>query len=113
MMFSDTFSSLDRYDSMRFGSSSIFRCGVILFLLPVASTMASSTAHTKKLWYSSTCSNIMTEQNHKYLQKEIGKLLSEIWRVKGLAEQEYGQLHPITKKLVSMHADVQALLQEK
>jgi len=32
----------------------------------------------------------MTEQNRKYVQKEIGKLLSEIWRVKGQAEQEYG-----------------------
>ena len=54
----------------------------------------------------------MTEQNRKYIQKEIGKLLSEIWRIKGLAEQEYGLKHPITKKLVSMHAEVQALLQE-
>ena len=27
-----------------------------------------------------------------------------------LAEQEYGPQHPITKKLSSMHADVQALL---
>jgi hypothetical protein len=54
----------------------------------------------------------MTEQNRKYIQKEIGRLLSEIWRIKGLAEQEYGQQHPITKKLVSMHADVQELLQE-
>jgi hypothetical protein len=45
--------------------------------------------------------------------KEIGKLLSEIWRIKGLAEQEYGPQHPITKKLASMHADAQALLQEK
>jgi hypothetical protein len=32
----------------------------------------------------------MTEQNRKYVTKEIGKLLSEIWRIKGLAEQEYG-----------------------
>jgi hypothetical protein len=55
----------------------------------------------------------MTEQNRKYVQKEIGKLLSEIWRIRALAEQEYGQLHPITKKLAAMHADVQALLQEK
>jgi hypothetical protein len=55
----------------------------------------------------------MIEQNCKYVQKEIGKLLSEIWRIKGLSEQEYGTQHPITKKLVSMHADVQALLQEK
>jgi hypothetical protein len=30
----------------------------------------------------------MTEQNRKYIMKEIGKLLSEIWRIKGLAEQE-------------------------
>ena len=54
----------------------------------------------------------MTEQNRKYITKEIGRLLSEIWRIKGLAEQEYGLQHPITKKLVNMHADVQALLQE-
>jgi hypothetical protein len=55
----------------------------------------------------------MTEQNRKYITKEIGMLLSEIWRIKGLAEQEYGQKHPITKKLNSMHEDAQALLQEK
>jgi hypothetical protein len=55
----------------------------------------------------------MTEQNRKYITKEIGKLLSDIWRIKGLAEQEYGPQHPITKRLSSMHADVQALLQEK
>lgn len=55
----------------------------------------------------------MTEQNRRYVQKEIGRLLSEIWRVKGLAEQEYGVGHPITRKLAGMHADVQALLHEK
>jgi hypothetical protein len=55
----------------------------------------------------------MTEQNCKYITKETGKLLSEIWRLKGLSEQEYGSKHLITKKLESMHADVQALLQEK
>ena len=55
---------------------------------------------------------LMTEQNRNYMMKEIGKLLSEIWRIKGLAEQEYGPQHPITKKLSSMHAVVQALLQE-
>jgi hypothetical protein len=55
----------------------------------------------------------MTEQNRKYIMKEIGKLLSEIWRIKGLAEQEYGPQHPITKKLGNMHTDTQALLQEK
>ena len=55
----------------------------------------------------------MTEQNRKYVTKEIGKLLSDIWRIKGLAEQEYGPQHPITKKLADMHADAQALLQEK
>jgi|GEM_PF-2307489 len=32
----------------------------------------------------------MTEQNRKYITKEIGKPLSDIWRIKGLAEQEYG-----------------------
>jgi hypothetical protein len=45
----------------------------------------------------------MTEQNRNYIKKEIGKLLSEIWRVKGLSEQEYGSNHPITKKLISVH----------
>ena len=40
----------------------------------------------------------MTEQNRNYIKKEIGKLLSEIWRIKGLSEQEYGSNHPITKK---------------
>jgi hypothetical protein len=54
----------------------------------------------------------MTEQNRKYVTKEIGKLMAEIWRIKGLAEQEYGPQHPITKKLASMHADAQGLLQE-
>ena len=53
----------------------------------------------------------MTEQNRKYIKKEIGRLLSEIWQIKGLAEQEYGSQHPITKKLDSMHADAQTLLQ--
>jgi hypothetical protein len=55
----------------------------------------------------------MTEQNRKYITNEIGKLLSEIWRIKGLAEQEYGPRHPITKKLSSMHGDAQSLLQER
>jgi hypothetical protein len=55
----------------------------------------------------------MTEQNRKYVTKEIGKLLSEIWRIKGLAEQEYGPQHPITKKLAGMHTDAQGLLREK
>jgi hypothetical protein len=55
----------------------------------------------------------MTEQNRKYIKKEVGKLLSDIWRIKGLAEEEYGPEHPITKKLSSMHTDAEALLQEK
>ena len=55
---------------------------------------------------------LMTEQNRKYIKKEVGKLLSEIWRIKGLAEQEYGPRHPITKKLSRMHEDVQVLLQD-
>ncbi|HUS75950.1 MAG TPA: hypothetical protein VMY43_08080 [Methanothrix sp.] len=55
----------------------------------------------------------MTEQNRNYIKKEVGKLLSEIWRIKGLSEQEYGPNHLITKKLASMHGDAQALLQEK
>ena len=54
----------------------------------------------------------MTEQNRRYVQKEIGRLLSEIWRIKGLAEQEYGPQHSITKKLARMHRDAQVLLQE-
>ena len=53
-----------------------------------------------------------TEQNRKYIKEEIGRLLSEIGEIKGLAEQEYGPQHPITKKLSSMHADAQTLLQE-
>jgi hypothetical protein len=73
----------------------------------------STNAKEKKLWYSSTWVTSMTEQNRRYITKEIGKLLSEIWRIKGLSEQEYGQQHPVTKKLGSMHADVQALLEEK
>jgi hypothetical protein len=52
----------------------------------------------------------MTDQNRKYIRKEIGRHLSEIWRIKGLSEQEYGRS---TKKLSNMHADAQALLQEK
>jgi hypothetical protein len=55
----------------------------------------------------------MSEQNCKYIIKEVGKLLSEIWRIKELSEQEYGPNHPITKKLGSMHAEAQALLQQK
>ena len=55
----------------------------------------------------------MIEQNRKYITKEIGKLLSDIWRIKSLAEQEYGPQHPITKKLSGMHSGVQELLQEK
>jgi hypothetical protein len=54
----------------------------------------------------------MTEQNRRYVIMEIGKLLSEIWRIKGLAEQEYGQQHSITKKLASMHVDAKTLLKE-
>ena len=54
----------------------------------------------------------MTEQNRNYIKKEIGKLLSEIWRIKWLSEQEYGSNHPITKKLISMHGDAQVMLQE-
>jgi len=55
----------------------------------------------------------MTEQNRRYVMKEIGRLLSEIWRIKGLAEQEYGPQHPITKKLADMHEEAQMLLKKK
>ncbi|OPY56543.1 MAG: hypothetical protein A4E49_00219 [Methanosaeta sp. PtaU1.Bin112] len=55
----------------------------------------------------------MTEQNRRYVMKEIGRLLSEIWRIKGLAEQEYGPQHPITKKLAGMHEEAQMLLKKK
>jgi len=55
----------------------------------------------------------MTEQNRNYINKEIGKLLAESWRIKGLSEQEYGPQHPITKKLSSMHVDAQLLLRGK
>ena len=54
----------------------------------------------------------MTEQNSNYIKKEVGKLLSDIWRINGLSEQEFGPNHPITKKLSKMHMDAQALLQE-
>jgi len=54
----------------------------------------------------------MTEQNRRFIQKEIGRLLSDIWRIKELAEQEYGPQHTITKKLAGMHRDAQALLHE-
>ena len=55
----------------------------------------------------------MTDQNRRYIAKEIGRLLSEIWRIKMIAEQEYGQEHSITRKLSSMHEQVQELLQER
>jgi hypothetical protein len=55
---------------------------------------------------------IMTEQNRRYIKREIGRLLSDIWRIKGLAEQEFGLQHPITRKLNGMNADAQTLLQE-
>ena len=45
--------------------------------------------------------------------KEIGKLLSEIWRIKGLSEQEYDSNLPITKELSSMHEQTQELMQHK
>ena len=56
---------------------------------------------------------IMTAQNRRYIKRESGRLLSDIWRIKGLVEQEFGLQHPITRKLSGMHADAQALLQEK
>lgn len=52
----------------------------------------------------------MTEQNRRYVQKEIGRLLSDIWRIKELACQEYGPRHPITRGLTEMHQKLQALL---
>ncbi|HPW73683.1 MAG: hypothetical protein WAZ20_00030 [Methanothrix sp.] len=54
----------------------------------------------------------MIEQNRRYIHKEIGRLLSDIWQIKEVAEQEYGPQHPISKKLASMHREAQALLQE-
>jgi hypothetical protein len=56
--------------------------------------------------------SFMTEQNRNYIKKEIGKLLSDIWRIKALSEQEYGSNHPITKGLSKMHEQAQELLQE-
>ena len=53
----------------------------------------------------------MTEQNRKYIKKVIGKLLSEILRIKGPSEQEYGQKNPVIKKLSNMDADIQGFLQ--
>jgi hypothetical protein len=54
----------------------------------------------------------MTERNRKYIKKEIGRILSEIWQIKELAEQEYGPQHQITGKLSKLHTDTQKLLQE-
>ena len=54
-----------------------------------------------------------SEQNRRYITKEIGKLLSDIWRIKMLAEQEYGQEHQITRKLSRLHEDVQAMLNDR
>ena len=54
----------------------------------------------------------MNWPNRKYIKKEVGRLLSEIWRIKGLSEQEYGLDHLITKKLSGIHADAHALLHE-
>ena len=54
----------------------------------------------------------MTEQNRNYIKKEIGKLLSDIWHIKGLSEQEYGPQHLITKELGKMHEQAQELMQE-
>jgi len=53
----------------------------------------------------------MNEQNRNYIKKEIGKVLSDIWGIKEMSEQEYGPNHPITKRLGSMHEDAQGLLQ--
>jgi hypothetical protein len=47
----------------------------------------------------------MTEQNRRYLIEEIGKLLSDFWRIKELADQDYGPQHIINKKLANMHED--------
>ena len=55
---------------------------------------------------------LITKQNRKYITKEVGKLLSDIWRINGLAQQEFGSHHPITRKLGSMYADAQKLFQE-
>jgi len=66
----------------------------------------------KVKWAIDLRAGIMTEQNRKYITKEIGKLLSETWRIKGLAEQEYGPQHPITKKLAGLHEEIQKLLRE-
>jgi hypothetical protein len=54
----------------------------------------------------------MTEQNRDYIKKEIDKLLSDIWRIKGLSEQEYSSNHSITKGLGKMHELAQSLLHE-
>ncbi len=54
----------------------------------------------------------MTGQNRNYIKKEIGKFLADIWRIKGLSEQEFGLDHPITKKLSCMHGIPSPLLQE-
>jgi hypothetical protein len=55
----------------------------------------------------------MTEQNKRYILKEIGRLLLDIWRIKELAEQEYGPQDAIARRLAGMHRDLVQLLQEK
>jgi len=40
----------------------------------------------------------MTEQNRKYVTKEIGKLLSEIWRIKGLEELADGPRSTLSQR---------------
>ncbi len=64
------------------------------------------------LWYWTTELRYISRDQAPSAMTKI-ELLSEIWRIKGLAEQEYGPQHPITKKLGDMHTDAQALLQEK
>ncbi len=59
--------------------------------------------------------DVVAEKTHDWAEsqlrkEEIGKLLSEIWRIKGLSEDVYGPDHPITKKLSNLHQDAQALL---
>jgi len=54
----------------------------------------------------------MTEQKSQVHNKRDRQASIRDLRIKGLAEQEHGSQHSITKKLARMHADVQTLLQQ-
>ena len=52
----------------------------------------------------------ITEQNRRYVIKEIGQTPVRDLRIKGLVEQEWGPQQPTTKKLARMHEEAQKIL---